>query len=35
MSNPARENRAGRINDEVLREVEHDLDLREMRLSLM
>lgn len=27
--------RAGRINDEVLREVEHDLDLSETRLSLM
>jgi hypothetical protein len=35
MHNPAGERRAGCINDEVLREVEHELDLTETRLSLM
>ena len=34
MSNPAREKRAGRINGVVLREVQHQLDLTDTKLSL-
>jgi hypothetical protein len=33
MHNPAGESRVGRINDEALCKVEHELDLTETRLS--